>query len=49
MHLMPREGTETNQNIIPIRIKLMHLMPREGTETLRYMSLRNQTNASYAP
>ena len=51
MHLMPREGTETNAvcDINKIHNR-MHLMPREGTETdnPKYLVLY-KSNASYAP
>ena len=51
MHLMPREGTETDSGLdtAPEDVQ-MHLMPREGTETDSGLDIsRGRTNASYAP
>ena len=40
MHLMPREGTETNIPAGSYNNGAMHLMPREGTETCRFQRVR---------
>ena len=50
MHLMPREGTETETARRFSDSVRMHLMPREGTETQMRSDMRSvDANASYAP